>query len=446
MARSGEVLLLDELDQTAQYLLNKAKVKGIDQAEVQFVHSMGYALSARIGQLENLEQRNDRSLSLTLYHKDCVASVSSTDWTNLALDQAFEKAASLVTFVQPDSCQGLADKKELGFEYPELDLYHPTSEPMANAIETVIAMDNAVTESDSRILHSEACELTTSNVACYYANSNDFRGGYRYTKHRLSCSAVAESDAGKQVFYDYDVHCQANQLVDPLQLAKKTGMEACRRLNPRKIKTQRCPVVFHAAVSNSLFNCFFSAINGNRIYRDSSFLKDSLGKLVLPETLSLWQRPHQLRSLFSAPFDDEGVRTREYALVEQGRFHQFVCNSYAARRLGCAVTGNAGGLFNVEVDSPTVSYTDLLAQMGTGLLITDLMGQGINLINGDYSKGASGFWVERGEIQYPVDGLTVAGQLPDMLSSIVALGDDIDARGSIKTGSLLVEAMTVSCR
>jgi PmbA protein len=444
MHNSDLLLSLADLSDRAEYLLGKIKSQGMDQAEVDVSSSVGFSVSARQGKCDSLEQNIDQSLSLTIYNNHCVSTVNSTDLAYAALDKLVDKVVSQVKFVQQDEHNGLATASELAFDYPELDLYHPADLTVSAAVELAIEMDHIATQEDQRILHTDSCVVGSSEHICYYANSFGFAGHYKYTRHNLSHSVIAQDESGKQNYGDYDVRCMSSQLESPQQLAQRVAVEACRKLQSRVVKTQRCPVLFSPPVAKKLFMCFLSAINGHRIYQQSSFLRENLGELIFPESFSLKQYPHRKRSLFSSPFDDEGVRTREQAFLQEGRFHQFICDSYAARRLGTAVTGNAGGLFNVCLEAPTVSLEELVKQMHSGLIVTDVMGQGVNMVNGDYSKGASGFWVENGSIQYPVEKVTIASNLRAMFASIVAAGNDIDDRGNLHLGSILVEGMTVS--
>ena len=435
-----------DLNDIGQYLLQKAKTANIDQAEVDLTSASGVAVSARLGKLETLEQQHDQTLTLTLYKNQCAASVSSTDWSYAALDQAFEKARSLVGFVQPDEASGLADIAESAFDYPELDLYHPDEQSVEQMKACVFSMDQQACAADSRILHPDSCRYDTSNVSRYYANTHDMTGQYRYSRHLLSCSVVVEDSSGMQSNSDYDINCDAALLQSPLELAQQTVDRACQHLGARKVPTQKSPVLFSPRMAKTLISHFLSAINGHNIYRDSSFLKGRCGDQIFPEFVSLVQYPHKKGSLFSAPFDSEGVKTREYAIIENGRFERFLCDSYAARRLGCAVTGNAGGVFNARfiTGDHMACFSDMLHQMGTGLFVTELMGRGANVVNGDYSRGASGFWVERGEIAFPVEGITIAGNLVDMFAGITALGSDIDERSHIQSGSILLDSLTIS--
>jgi PmbA protein len=432
------------LHDCAHYLLTKANEYGIEQAAVDLSAGDSFSVSARQGKCESLEQHKDQSLSLTLYHKQCMASVDSTDWSTAALDAVVQKAVSLVKYLQADQYNGLAAKSDLAFQYPDLDLYHPWDLSLERAIDLVVEMDQAALQVDPRVLHTDSCAIHSGRYICYYANSLGFDGCYRYSRHQLSHSVVAADTSGKQNYSDYDVRCVATDLTSPIELAQRVATEACARLQPQVVKTQRCPVLLSPLVAKSLLSCFFAAINGHRVYRQSSFLQDCLGELIFPEGFSFLQQPHIPRVLNSAPFDDEGVRTQEQLFLDDGRFHQFICDSYAARRLGTAVTGNAGGVFNVSLQAPYSSLPELMQQMQRGFLVTDVMGQGTNMINGDYSKGASGFWVENGVIQYPVEGVTIAGNLRAMFKAIIGVGSDIDDRGWLQVGSILLEEMTVS--
>ena len=425
-------------------VINSARRLGCDAAELHVNYESGFSVSVREGALDIFQQQQEQALSLTVFKNHCSATVSSTDFSASALNATLTKAMSLVMFTQPDECRSLADSHQLAFNYPELSLYHPWTISSEEAICLAIDMDDAISNHDKRIMHCESANVSTTHVHHVYANSMDFVGSYSYTVHQQSCAILASDSNGKQQHSEYDIQCRSEALSDPVNLAITAAEETCRRLSPRKLKTQQSSIIFSAPCARGLIAIFLRAINGHNIYRQSSFLMNNLSSQVFPEFFSVYQRPHEQGVLHSAPFDNEGVRLYDMPLVEAGCFNYFLCDSYSARRLKCSSTGHAGGARNVYVKSSGVSFSEMCARMGRGLYVTDLMGQGVNLINGDYSRGASGFWVENGEVQYPVDEVTIAGNLRDMFRNIVAVADDLDQRGNIKTGSILIESMTIA--
>jgi len=422
-------------------LLQTAIGLGLDAAEIDVSLESGYSVSVRLGQLDVFEQKSEQSLTLTVYQCQSTASVSTTDLSMGSLNRLLDKAKSLVSCTQEDPCSGLADRNLLAFDYPDLDLYYPWKLSIQDAVELAVRMDDRASRSDSRIVACNSCDISTSNFSCLYANTDGFFGHYPYSVHHLGCSVLAQDDTGKQQYGDYDIHCMPEELCDAEKLAVTVAKETCRMLSPRKVATQQCPVLFAAPVAKGLLSCFFSAINGHNIYRDASFLCGELGQKVFPDFISIVQRPHVKRVLHSAPFDDEGVRTQDLDIVEKGYFNHYICDSYSGRKLGFKSTGNAGGLHNVIVSSSKLSLADLVKKMHRGLFVTELMGQGINLLTGDYSRGASGFWVENGEIQFPVSEVTIAGNLREMFANVVDIACDVDFRGNVKSGSILVENM-----
>ncbi len=438
-------LLADaDIQQGMHDMLKYAMSTGLDAAEIDLNIQTGYSVSARLAQLDALEHKSNQDLTLCVYKNNATASVSTTDLTHASIKALIQKANILVDFVQADPYAGLANKDLMALDYPDLDLFHPWDLTPTQAIELVIGMDQSVHAVDDRVHSGDSCDLATTEVQSFYTNSNEFYGQYAYSVHQLSCVVLAADKDGKQQYADYDISCIPSELADPNKLAQKTAKNACLRLGARKIKTQECPVLFSAPLASRLLSTFMKAINGACIYRDSSFLKGAIGERIFPEFVSLMQQPHIKRNLYSSPFDNEGVRTQEYEIVAKGCFSQYICDSYSARKLGCQTTGNAGGVFNVNVTHTGHSFDELLQEMDSGLYVTELLGQGVNLLTGDYSRGAYGFWVENGEIQYPVDEVTIAGNLRQMYQQIIAIGSNIDRRCNIKTGAILIEKMTVA--
>lgn len=435
----------DYVESQTEALFSSSLARRVDQVEIDISMSSGFSVSAREGELEAVEQESSQGVSITVYRDHAVGSASTTDVSSAGLQQALSKAVSIAQFAEADQYQGLADASCMAEHYPDLDFHHPWSLTIEEGLDLALSMDEVVRSTDTRVLHTESSSVDTSTTWCFYGNSHGFRGHYQYSKHCLSASAVAQDASGKQVDGEYGLHCDPNSLPAAKEIATRAAEKACRRLSSRKIKTGQYPIMFEPSLARSLIRYLLRAVSGYAVYRKTSFLHDALGELVLPDGLSVQQRPHIQRDLYSAPFDDEGVITRDLDIVtEDGRLATYLCDSYTARRLGREVTGTAGGTNNVFVCGQMAARRDLLAEMGSGLLVTDMMGQGVNLLTGDYSRGAAGFWVEQGEIAYPVDEVTIAGNLRQMLLGIRGVGSDIDYRGSIKVGSLLLADMMVA--
>lgn len=444
-------MMLEPIDQSlsqvkalAEQVLALAKKCGADAADVDIDFDNGVSVSARAGKLQSLEYSNEQSLSLTVYKDQASGTVSTTDLSQQQLHILVSKAIDLASYAQQDEYAGLLEKSYLAFDYPNLDLYHPWDINHAAAIDTVKTMDAVAGDADHRIIHTESCELDTSQTLALYANTHGFMGYCQYSRHGLSCSVIAKDGQGKHNAYDYTSGCCLPQLQSAQALARQVATDACAQLGARKIKTQTTAVIFNADIARSLWAELLRAVSGSALYRRSSFLLDTLGKTVAADRVNIYQRPHQQKILASSPFDAEGGITHDFDIVNGGVLQSYILSGYAARKLKMAPTGNAGGVYNIYVDHHDLNFQQLLAQMDTGLLVTDLMGSGANIVNGDYSRGASGFWVEKGEIQYPVHEITLSGNLAEMLKDVVAIASDVDHRGNIKTGSVLIQKMVVA--
>ena len=425
-------------------LLKQLKQRGSDQAEILISDEAGYSIDVRDGAVDTLQHEHDVGIDITVYRDGCTASVSTTSISSAALSVAMDKVMSMVQFTEKDPYLGLADPSVLAYNYPNLDLYHPCELTPADAIEQLVACDRTLRGEDHRILPAEGVAMTTYNSYRVYANSHDFFGDYRSSYHDLVCSAVIRDGDDMETYVDSTSACRWTDLQDPHTLAKTVASKAASRLGARSLPTQTCPVLFSPSMSKSLLRSFLQAISGSAQYRKTSFLAGQLGRTVFPEWLSMAQDPHALAKPYSAPFDHDGVRTESRHYVEDGVLTSYVLDAYAARKLQMAPTGNSGGVFNLSVNSTGQDLAELCRLMGKGLLVTELMGQGTNIVSGNYSRGAAGFWVEHGEIQFPVSEVTIAGNLADMFQQLVAVGSDCDYRGRIHTGSFLVEAMTIA--
>ena len=428
----------------ASDVLAQLRRRGADQAEVVITHDTGYSLEVRDGAVDTLQHECDIGVDITVYVNGCSANVSTTSVAEKSLQVAMDKVMSLVKFTESDPCLGLPDREMLAMDYPDLDLYHSWTLTPPQAIERLTQCDHKLRGLDSRILPAEGMSLSSYESYRVCANSHDFIGDYRRSYHNVGCSAVARDGDVMEAYADDTSSCQPSQLLDFDVLVNTVASRVIARLGSRTLPTQQCPVLFVPSTAKSLLRSFIQAISGSAQYRNSSFLSGQLGKSVFPSWVSVKQNPHQLAMPYSVPFDQEGVKTKERLYVRDGDLCSYVLDTYAARKLNLVSSGNSGGVYNLSISSSGQDFQALCQLMGRGLIVTELMGQGTNIVSGNYSRGASGFWVEHGEIQFPVSEVTIAGNLADMFQQLVAVGSDCDYRGRIHTGSFLVEAMTIA--
>jgi PmbA protein len=436
---------IGELKEVVAGALAEAQSIGASQAEADVSLQRGLTATVRLGEVDTLEYHRDRGLSVTVYFGKAKGSASTADLRPTAVRETMLKASSIARHTSADECAGLADPEELAHEIPDLDLFHPWDIEPERAVELARACEAAGLACDQRLKNSEGATLSTHSGVRVYGNSLGFLAGYTSSSHSLSCSLVAQERDDMQRDYWYSVARDPEALESGTAIGQRAAERALRRLGARRLSTRRAPVLFAPELARGMFGHFVGAIRGPSQYRRASFLLDAAGQQVLPSFLNILERPHIKRGLASSPFDAEGVTTRDRDLVRSGVLQGYVLGSYSARRLGLKTTGNAGGAHNLIVQAgETGSFEQLLARMGSGLFVTELMGQGVNGVTGDYSRGASGFWVEGGAIAYAVHEITIAGNLRDMLRNIVAVGSDVDMQGGIRTGSLLIEAMTIA--
>lgn len=434
----------ETLRDLAARALDLARAGGATAAEAEVSEGSGLSLSVRHGEIETIEHNRDKGLGVTVYVGQRRGHASTSDFSDDALARAVDKAISIARYTAEDDCAGLADPEQLARDLPDLDLYHPWSIEVDAAAELARACEAAALAVDPRITNSEGGSLSSQSSQFVYANSLGFSGGYPTSRQSLSCAVIAEDNDAMQRDYWYTTARAAADLDSPDRVGRRAGERTVRRLNGRRLSTRQCPVLYEAPIATGLIASFVSAISGGHLYRKSSFLLDSLGSQVFPGFFQLQERPFLARGLASSPFDSEGVATRERDVVADGVVQGYFLGSYSARKLGMKSTGNAGGNHNLIVPSTGEDFPALLKRMGSGLLVTELLGHGLNMVTGDYSRGAAGFWVENGEIAYPVEEITVAGNLRDMFAGIVAIGDDVETRGSRRVGSILIERMTVA--
>lgn len=434
----------DNLKAIVSEVLKKAKSLGADAAEAGISYESGLSTTVRMGETETIEFNRDKSLDITVFKGKKKGSVSTSDIRKEAITSAIEAACRIATYTEEDPCAGLADESSLAKQIPDLDLYHPWAVSPEQAVLWAKECEASAREFDARITNSEGATFSSHKQYCVYANTHGFMGAYPSTLHTLYCTVIAKANDMMQRDYDYTIACDSHDLESRLAVGQNAALKTLRRLNARKMKTCESPVIFSAEIAGSLFSSFVSAISGANLYRKSSFLLDHLDKPIFPAFVHIQEDPHLKKGLGSAPFDEEGVATHRRTLIDAGVLKSYVLNSYSARKLGLKTTGNAGGVHNLMISHGDHDLPDLIKEMGTGLLVTELMGHGVNLVTGDYSRGASGFWIENGEIQYPVQEITIAGNLKEMFAHLVAVGNDIEHRGNILTGSLWVHKMTIA--
>lgn len=444
MADSGFSYSLDEIKQMSEDVLKVAKAHGASAAETELSLSIGQNVSVRLNEVENIEYNRDKGMSITVYFGQQKGHASTSDLSSAALKDTVAAACNIAKYTAKDEFCGLADANLMATNILDLDLHHPWDISVDESIVIARECEAAALGVDARITNSEGASVSISSGYFAYSNSHGFTGGYPSSRHGISCSVIAESDASMQRDYWYSTARAAEDLEAAAAIGKLAGERTVRRLNAKKIKTCQVPVLFEAPLASGLISSLISAISGGNLYRKSSFLLDSLGKQVASPLLNIYEDPHIKKGLASCPFDNEGVASQPRQLVKDGVLQGYVLASYSARKLGMQTTGNAGGNHNLVVQSDAHDFAGLLKQMGTGLLVTELLGSGINMVTGDYSRGAAGFWVENGVILHPVEEITIASNMADMLKMIVAIGNDVIVQGSKQVGSILIERMTVA--
>lgn len=433
-----------DVRRVAEFALSKLKLLSVDAAEISVNQSRGFSVSARMQAVETSEHHLEKSFGVTVFHQKRVGTASSSDFSNDSIVATIDKAISIAHFAHPDPYAGLADKEKLAGYYPDCDLYHPWNISPADAIQLAIVCEKKALSIDSRIMHSDGVNISSGISHGVYANTADFMGFCQSSQHVINCSLIAREKNEMQRDDEYTIARNPQDLKSIDDIATRAAEKTLLRLNARRIKTQACPVIFEASVAKSVLGHFIAAISGSHLYRQSSFLLNALGKPVFPAFIDIWQEPHLLSAMGSRPFDHEGVATILQHYVRAGQLEKYVLGSYSARKLGMQTTGNAGGVFNLCISHTDVTLQQLIQKMHRGLFVTELMGQGVNITTGDYSRGAVGFWVENGEIQFPVEEITIAGNLKNMLLGIIAISNDTDIRSTIRTGSILIEQMMVA--
>lgn len=414
-------------------------------AEVGVTKVSGLSVSTRLQEIENVEFTNDGALGISVYLGQQKGNASTSDLSEEAIKNTVEAALAIAKYTSPDDCTGLADKELMAFEAPDLALYHGASVDVEQATKLALEAEKAALEYDAKIVNSNGASFNSHTGVRVYGNTHGMLQSYLSSRYSLSCSVIGGELDQLENDYEYTVSREFDALSSADWVGQNCAKKVIARLNPQKLTTREVPVIFLNDVATGLISHLTGAISGGSLYRKSSFLLDHLGKQVLPDWFQISERPHLLKRLASTPFDSEGVRTQDLEIIRDGILQTYLLTSYSGRKMGMQSTGHAGGIHNWLVKpNLTGGLTALLRQMGTGLLVTDVMGQGVNIVTGDYSRGAAGFWVENGEIQYPVAEITIAGQLQDMLKNIVAVADDVEHRSNIQTGSILLDKMKIS--
>lgn len=435
---------LDRLSDLARDLLARARAQGATQAEVGCDEDRGLNVNVRMGEVESVESTRNRSIDVTVYFGQRKGSASTADLRSESLEATVAQACAIARHTEDDAASGLAEAQLMATDLREFDSWHPWALEADEAVDLALACEAGGRDADSRIVNSDGASVSTSESIGVYANSHGFLGRERDTHHSISCALIAGEGDAMQRDYWYSYALAREDLESPAAIGRRAAERTLSRLEPRSFATGDVPVLFHAEVARSLIGHLLGAVSGGSLYRRASFLLDSVGTQVLPDWCTIRERPFLMRGLNSSAYDAEGVATREADLVRGGILERYLLGSYSARKLGLQTTGNAGGVSNLDVSANAGDLKDMLRGMGTGLLVTQLMGQGVNAITGDYSRGAAGFYIENGEIVYPVDGITIAGNLRKMLQGIEAIGTDVDSRSHIRTGSILVGRMTVA--
>ena len=432
----------DRLAELVHSILHEAKQQGASAAEASVSASSGLSLSCRLGEVDTLTQHRDRSLGVVVYFGQRKGSAGTGDWTAAAVRDTVAAAVAGARHTAADPANGLADPERLATDPPDLQLDHPWDIDPAAGIDLARDCEASARSRDQKISNSEGASLASVRALTLYGNSHGFCRGYFASRHSLSASVIAADQDGMQRGYWHSVARDPALLQAPVEVGVIAADRALARLGARRLSTRKAPVLFNPETARSLIAHFVAAVSGGALYREASFLRGRLGQSVFSAAVSLHEQPHLPKALGSAPFDDEGVATTERKLVSAGVLNGYVLGSYSARRLGLTTTGNAGGIHNLSLPGDKTA-AELLRELGTGLLVTQLMGQGVNLVSGDYSRAAAGFWVENGVVQYPVEECTVAGNLSNLYRQVVATGSDIDQRGVIRCGSLLIEQLVI---
>ncbi|MCZ6803680.1 MAG: metalloprotease PmbA [Proteobacteria bacterium] len=434
----------DELSRIIDSVLTQAKEMGADAAEADIGAGAGLSANVRKGEIDKLEYERDKGLGITVYINGQKGNASTSDFSEIALKESVKAAISIAKYASRDEFAGLAESELMAQESPDLDLHHPWSLSPEAAIDMAIECEQAAFDYDKRISNSDGSVVSTYSSINLYGNTNGFINGWRWSSHTIDCTVIAEDNNGMQRDGWYSKTRDFNDLQSINGISQEAARRTVSRLGSRKLSTRQVPVIFEAPVASGLFSAFITAISGGSLYRRASFLLDKKGEQVFANHINIGEQPYLKKALGSAPFDNDGVATKKRNIIKDGVLLDYVLSTYSARKLGLQTTGNAGGVHNLVIEPGQHTLEEMIKDMDTGLFITDMIGFGVNQVTGDYSRGASGFWVENGELAYPVEEITVAGNLIDIYKNIVGIGNDIDSRSNVLTGSVMIDVMTVA--
>jgi PmbA protein len=433
-----------QLENAVNEALNIAKKLGVDQAEVALSKTSGSSVNTRLGEVENVEFNLDGGMGISVYIDQCKGSASTSDLSPEAIAATVKAATDIARYTSKDKFAGLLDKDALETSPKDLDLYHPSSRDTEQLLAIAKECEDIALNSDKRIVNSDGAAVNSHSSLRVYGNTNGFLHSYASSRHSLSCVLIGQHNEEMQRDYSYTSARDMNDLLSPKWVADEAVKRTVSRLGATKIKTQQAPVLFAAEVATGLFGHLVGAISGTSIYKKSTFLLDTLNTQIFPDWMQVSEQPHVIKGIASSPYDQEGGKTIDRSIIDQGVLQTYLLTGYAARQLNMKSTGHSGGIHNWFVKDTGLDLAGLFKEMGTGFFVTELMGQGVNMVTGDYSRGAAGFWVENGVISYPVHEVTIAGNLKDMFMSIEAIGSDIDPRSSLKTGSILINKMKIA--
>ncbi|MDP2804381.1 MAG: metalloprotease PmbA [Gallionellaceae bacterium] len=436
----------ESLREIAQDLIQYARKQGATASSAEVSDGFGQGVSVRQGEVETIEYNRDKGLSISVYIGQRRGNASTSDFSPQAVRDTVDAALNIARFTAIDDCAGLPEPEMMATEFPDLDLYHPWLLDVNSAIELARECEQAAYDADKRINNSEGATVNVHEAQFVYANSLGFVGGFPTSRHSVSCAVIAGKDDAMQRDYWYGVARNAAEILKVEEIGRIAAERTIRRLKGRSLASTQCPVLFEAPIAASLIGHFVGAVSGGSLYRKSSFLLDRLNTQIFSSLMRIDDVPDIRRGLASSPFDDEGVKAQRRTIVDAGVLNGYFLGSYSARKLSMKTTGNAGGSHNLIVQSGDLDFDGLLKKMDRGLVVTELLGQGVNPVTGDYSRGAAGFWVEHGEIQYPVEEITIAGNLKEIFKGIVAVGNDVLVQGSRQCGSILIDRMSVAGR
>ncbi|ATF09275.1 metalloprotease PmbA [Candidatus Enterovibrio altilux] len=431
-----------ELEVAVNYALEMA-CKKADTAEVTITKTTGISVATHMCEVESVEFNSDGMLEITVYRGQCKGSASTSDLSKKAITQTVAAALDIANYTSEDPFSGPAPAKLMAYDYPELDLFYPDESEPGHAAKKAIAAERAALGYDKRIKFNHGASYDSHYGVRIYGNSHGMLGSYASSCHNLSCSVIAKDSKGMERDYSYTVARDKLDLWTPEKVGIQAAKRTIARMGSRRVSTCYAPVMFSADIATGLLGHLVMGISGSNLYRKSSFLLNKLGHQILPKWFQIYERPHILKGIASLPFDHEGLITRNLDIIKNGELQTYLVTSYAARKLGMEPTGHAGGIHNWFIGNTGQSYEQMLKCLNTGLLVTELMGQGVNIVTGDYSRGAAGFWVENGELKYPVSEITIAGNLTDMFKQIIAVGTDTECRCQIQTGSILIESIKI---